>query len=141
MRPTLLTGNEMKKLSMLMISLIVTGCGNMGYVIKTYSDVEKTEFDFEDNTYRVFDRKDISKVMITPSIGQSLRGGAIKGATFGGLNIQDDKGRFTSVATAYLKKERPSELCEVKSGEMILDPQWEFVYLCNSPTPHQEDAK
>jgi hypothetical protein len=68
--------------------------------------------------------------MITPSFGQALRSGAIKGATFGGVNIQDDKGRFASVANDYLSKENPSKLCDVKSGEMILDPQWEFVYLC-----------
>ncbi len=103
----------------------------MGYVIKTYGDVDKTEYDHDGYTYRIFDRKDISKVMITPSIGQSFRSGAIKGATFGGVNIQDDKGRFTGVANGYLTKENATKLCEVKSGVMILDPQWEFVYICN----------
>ena len=120
----------MKK-TIILAALILSGCGNMGYVIKTYGSVDKTELDYEEHTYRIFDRKDIGKVMITPSIGQAMRGGAIKGATFGGLNIQDDKGRFTSVATTYLQKDRPTEICDVKSGEMILDPQWEFVYLCS----------
>jgi hypothetical protein len=121
----------MQRLAMTAAVLVLSGCGKMGYVMDTYGSVDNTEIDFEGYTYRIFDRKDISKVMITPSIGQAMRGGAIKGATFGGLNIQDDKGRFTNVAKAYLEKERPSELCEVKSGEMVLDPQWEFVYLCN----------
>ena len=80
----------------------------------------------------MFDRKDISHLMITPSIFESARSGAIKGATMFTVNISDDKGRFTSVANAYLKKQRPSELCEIKSGEMIFDPQWEFVYLCTA---------
>jgi hypothetical protein len=117
----------------ILAALALSGCGNMGYVMKTYNSVDNTEFDYGGHTYRIFDRKDLSKVMITPSIGQAIRGGAIKGATFGGLNIQDDKGRFTSVATTYLQKERPAETCEIKSGELILDPQWEFVYLCVKP--------
>lgn len=122
----------MKKLLIGGVFIVLTqaGCGNMGYVIKTYGDVEKTEIGHDGYTYRIFDRKDLSKVMITPSIGQALRGGAIKGATFGGINIQDDKGRFTSVANDYLGKENPAKICDVKSGKMILDPQWEFVYLC-----------
>jgi hypothetical protein len=128
------------KISIILATLVLSGCGSIGYVMNTYGSVDNTEIDYEGHTYRIFDRKDISKVMITPSIGQAMRGGAIKGATFGGLNIQDDKGRFTNVATAYLQKDRPSEICEVKSGEMILDPQWEFVYLCtNKPKGRKTD--
>ncbi len=125
------------KISILAVAISTStlfGCANMGYVINTYGGMDHSEIEHEGYTYRIFDRKDLSKVMITPSLGQSIRGGAIKGATFGGVNIQDDKGRFTGVAIDYLNKENPAKLCEVKSGEMILDPQWEFIYLCNEKT-------
>jgi hypothetical protein len=65
----------------------------------------------------MFDRKDLSDIMVTPSFGDSLKSGAIKGATFGGLNIQDDKGRFTAITLSYLEKERPNEVCDVDKAE------------------------
>jgi len=122
----------MKAIGILIVALFLTGCGGMGKVISVYGDsaVSRSEIDFEDHTYRIFDRKDLNSVMITPSFGDSAKGGLIKGATFGGLNIQDDRERFTKVAQAYLEQERKNELCIVKGGEIILDPQWEFTYSC-----------
>lgn len=109
----------------------MTGCGNFGYIIKTYdSTATRSEFDYQDETYRIFDRKDLSKVMITPSLGASALHGAARGATFGGVNIDDNQTLFTNVTTAYLAKDRSTQLCKVLEGKLLITPQWEFVYLC-----------
>lgn len=118
-------------IGVLAVALLTTGCGNLGYIIKTYdATTTRSEFDYQDETYRIFDRKDLSKVMITPSLGSSALNGAARGATFGGVNIDDDQTRFTKVATAYLVKDRATQLCKILEGKLLLTPQWEFIYLC-----------
>jgi len=98
------------------------------------SAVQRSELDFQDHTFRMFDRKDLNSIMVTPSFGDSLKSGAIKGATFGGLNIQDDKGRFTAVTLSYLEKELPNEVCNVDKAEILIDPQWVLFYTCKVKT-------
>lgn len=68
--------------------------------------------------------------MITPSLGSAALHGAAKGATFGGVNIDNDQDRFHSVATAYLAKDRAAQACKILEGKLLMSPQWEFVYLC-----------
>ena len=104
----------MKKIIIIGAVFLLTGCGNLGYIIKTYdSTTTRSDFDYQDETYRIFDRKDLSKVMITPSLGSSALHGAARGATFGGVNIDDNQTRFTNVATAYLVKDRTTQLCKI----------------------------
>jgi hypothetical protein len=74
--------------------------------------------------------KILGKVMIIPSLGSSALHGAARGATFGGVNIDDDKSRFTDVAVAYLAKDRVSQTCKIIEGKLLVTPQWEFIYLC-----------
>ena len=111
----------------------LSGCGTMGYMMGTYgatSDAVRSDFDYQDSTYRIFDRKDLSKVMITSSLGDAALHGAARGATFGGVNIDDDQTRFSSATSAYLVKDRPMQSCKVLDGKLLMTPQWEFVYLC-----------
>lgn len=117
---------------LLVLGILMTGCGNLGYVIKTYDQTcIRSDFEFEDRTYRMFDRKDLHKVMITPSIGTAMAHGAATGATFGGVNIDEHNPVYEKATKEYLKKEFPGEQCEVFNGRMVLDPQWEFEYKCN----------
>jgi hypothetical protein len=68
--------------------------------------------------------------MITASLGSAALNGAARGATFGGVNIDDDQPRYTKAAIAYLAKDRESQSCKVLEGKLLVTPQWEFVYLC-----------
>ena len=127
----------MTKITIMQVSVIVvtvlmiTGCGNFGYIIKTYdSTASRSEFDYQDETYRIFDRKDLCKVMVTPSLGAAALHGAAKGATFGGVNIDNDQTLYQSVATAYLAKDRTTQACKILEGKLLISPQWEFIYLC-----------
>jgi hypothetical protein len=73
--------------------------------------------------------KILGKVMIIPSLGSSALHGAARGATFGGVNIDDDKSRFTDVAVAYLAKDRVSQTCKIIEGKLLVTPQWEFIFF------------
>lgn len=123
----------MKKLFLFVfITLTQTACGNLGYIIKTYdSTTIRSEFDYQGEEYRIFDRKDLGKVMITPSLGSAASSGFVRGATIGIVNPENDERRYHSVAEKYLTKDRPSEICNVNDGRLLVTPQWEFVYLCS----------
>jgi len=126
----------MKKhtLTALLVFVAVTqsACGNLGYIVQTYdSSTIRSDFDYQGDTYRIFDRKDLSKVMITPSLGSSALNGVARGATLFAVNVDDDKTRFTDVAVAYLAKDRTPQICKILEGKLLVTPQWEFVYLCN----------
>lgn len=126
-------------------ALIMTGCG-MGYMVSTYgafSDAKWSDIDYDGETYRIFDRKDLSKVMVTASLGSAALNGAARGATFGGVNIDDDQPRYTKATLAYLAKDRSSQSCKVLDGKLLVTPQWEFVYLCvdNSKTVSNTNAQ
>ncbi|HEY8034693.1 MAG TPA: hypothetical protein VIF37_03790 [Methylobacter sp.] len=69
--------------------------------------------------------------MVTASLGDAFLHGAARGATFGGVNIDDDQSRYSGATSAYLAKDRPSQVCKVLDGKLLMTPQWEFVYLCN----------
>ena len=126
----------------IVITLLVTlsGCGNLGYVISTYDQTcVRSDFEFEDREYRMFERKDLHKIMITPSLGMSMAHGAAKGATFGGVNIDEHNTVYERATKEYLKKEYPGQQCTTFNGRMVLDPQWEFEYSCKNVdlTDHQ----
>jgi hypothetical protein len=128
----------MKKLVLITILALVTltqsACGTMGHIVSTYgafSNVERSEFDYQGETYRMFDRKDLSKVMITPSLGTAAANGFVRGATLYSVNLDNDEARYKSVAVAFLAKERMQEICSVTESKLLITPQWEFVYLCS----------
>lgn len=124
----------MKKLFLLcFIAITQTACGNLGYILKTYDETTiKSDFDYQGEEYRIFDRKDLNKVMITPSLGSAASSGFVQGATFGIVKPENDERRYHNVAEKYLAKDRPSQLCNVNEGRLLVNPQWEFVYLCSS---------
>lgn len=126
----------MKIVFALLIAISTSGC-SFGYMLENYgamTPVIRSDFDYQGETYRIFDRKDLSKVMITPSLGSAALHGAARGATFGGVNIDDDQTLFAQVASAYLIKDRAAQLCKILEGKLLTTPQWEFVYLCTDKT-------
>lgn len=119
----------MKKMIVL-ATLMLSGCGAMLYIDETYGPVDRTGFKYSDQTYQIYDRKDLGKVMIAPSAGASIKSAFVKGQTFYQVDPEDDQTRYTIVAKAYLEKSRPIQLCNITKSQLLASPQWEFVYLC-----------
>lgn len=120
--------------SLAFVAITQTACGTMGHIASTYggfSDVQRSEFYYQGEEYRMFDRKDLGRLMITPSIGTALSNGVVRGATMYSVNIDNDETRFKNVAVAFLAKERTREICNITESKLLITPQWEFVYLCS----------
>lgn len=113
----------------LVFTLTVAGCSELNYAIENYSDIDPVRFQFNDKAWRIFDSPSEERLMITPSLGDSARAGAIEGITLGlSGNVSGPEGAFHTAAAAYLES-RPGS-CRISNGAIILDPQWEFFYTC-----------
>lgn len=125
----------MRRLSVVACALALAGCAGVSYVMKEYSGISPKPFEIEgEDIYRVFDRPEANKLMITPSFGKAAGAGALQGLTFGGVDAMDSIGpkpMFEHAALAYLKS--TGRQCRVLDGYLVIRPQWEFKYDCSLP--------
>ena len=122
----------------LILPLGLAGCGGLTYAMSNYGSTEKTEFYFEDSgvadTYRIFDRPEAAKLMITPSLRAAAALGVGRGLTFGasaGTDIPIPVYRKATIA--YLASTGRS--CEITSFDRVAEPQYEAVYKCRGAAP------
>lgn len=118
----------MNKLAMLAI-LTTSACGGLNYAMTHYSGVDIVHFSSGGKTYRVFDKPEEGRLMITPTLGDAAASGAIQGATFG---LSGDplgpQGEFRMAANAFVKSRDKS--CAVTDGAKVISAQYEFFYTC-----------
>lgn len=109
--------------------LYTASCSSMSYAMKTYGDVDPINFEAYGRTWRVFDKPESGLIMLTPSLGDAALAGAAEGATLGLAGSMDPTQLvFQSAAAEYLKS--TGRTCDIRSGRLVLDPQWEFTYTC-----------
>lgn len=126
----------MKLFSMLAAAtLTLAGCGGMATAISEYGSVKPVAFAHGGSTWRVYDKPDDGRLMITPTIANSAASGVIGGATLGvagdpltGRSAGIPQNSFSAAATAWIKQHGAS--CRVTQGEVLVTPQWEFRYTC-----------
>ena len=100
-----------------------------------YSSVKPVVFANGGSTWRVYDKPDEGRLMITPTVADSAASGFIGGATLGvagdpitGRSAGIPQNGFTAAASAWVKRHGAS--CEVTSGHLLVTPQWEYAYAC-----------
>ena len=108
---------------MVMPLLALTACGGMSYAIENYKGVDIERFDYAGQTFRIFDKPEESRLMITPSIGKA----ALGGATFGAANTAEMT--YTNAAQEYLNS--TGRKCIVSDLKLVVKPQWETFYNCS----------
>lgn len=122
-------------------ALPLCGCGaGVSYIMDEYRGTEVKSFavgsvddgNYED-TYRIFDKPDKNKLMITPSLGAAAGIGMARGATFGGVNPEAPKPVYERAALAYLTS--TGRKCRALDTYMLVTPQWEVKYDCSIPPP------
>lgn len=107
----------------------LTACGGMGTVMERYGSVKAVAFQHGGSTWRVFDKPEEGRLMLTPSIGDSAAAGAIEGVTLGMAdNPLGPNKRYSDAATAWIL--RHGGTCRLTAGRVILHPQFEFDYSC-----------
>lgn len=109
--------------------LLLAGCGGMSYAIEHYSGIKPVSFNTAGKTYRVYDKPNENRLMITPSLADAAAAGAIQGATFGlSGNPLGPQGEFRMASQAFLNAR--SGNCQVLDGSLVVHPQYEFFYAC-----------
>lgn len=113
------------------LAAALTGCAGMNYAMQHYSNVPIKAFQTEaGNTYRIFDKPDEDRLMITASIGAALGGGLVKGATFGAIQSNSAEVLYRDAAEEYLTS--TGRKCQIRDIALIVEPQYEVRYMCES---------
>lgn len=121
----------MRKAFAVIGALSLAGCASYNYAIDEYGGVPVASYEYQGNTYRVFDKIASSKLMITPSIGSAAGDGFVKGLTLGLVDTGVPQPVFRAAAEGYLASK--GRKCTVDAGQLIMKPQWEFRYQCAAP--------
>lgn len=93
-----------------------------------YSDVTMVQQQMPDDTYRIYDKPGENRLMITPSIGKSMAGGAKAGITLGAYQQPSPLQQMEAAALTFLQG--TGRTCAIQTREEIFPPQWEFTYRC-----------
>lgn len=101
----------------------LSGCG-IGYVVSTYGKTPVEKIDVNDSTYRVFHRADLHKVMVTPTIAQSMA----SGASF--FAYDPTKGSGMQMAVEKYLNQAGYKDCTITRGKEVTTNQVEFSYQC-----------
>lgn len=110
------------------LALGLAGCSGMGYAIQNYSGVKVEKHVTSEGVFRIFDKPEEGRLMITESLGAAFRHGWAEGSTLGIANPNwptEDMQRF---AQSWL--DISGRKCKITSGRLIIMPQWEFFYEC-----------
>lgn len=103
---------------------LLAACGGISYAMTEYSGVEVIPFTDAQGEWRIFDRPDASKLMITPSIARS----SISGATLGTVGgVYQAPAPYQAAADAWLAPRN----CKTGAAKLVLDWQYEFTYTCS----------
>jgi hypothetical protein len=112
---------------------MLCGCASANYVMSEYGGVQLKHFEMNDGqTYRVFDKPDANKLMITPSLDRAAGAGFVSGLTFGAVPAQDNLGpkpEYERASLAYLAS--TGRTCRLIDGYVVIQGQWEFKYDCS----------
>lgn len=108
----------------------ISGCAGANYAIKHYASVSPKGYTSSGSSFRIYDKPAESRLMITPSIGAAMGGGAIKGATFGIVNNLNGEALYRNAANEYLTS--TNRTCTIQNISLILKPQYEVHYSCES---------
>lgn len=105
------------------------GCSGASYVLERYNGIVPTSQPMPDDNYRIFDKSEEMRIMITPSFGASASQGFIRGATFFAADTDVPKPRYEEAVRTYLNNTGRSK-CRITDGYVLIRPQWEFKYVC-----------
>lgn len=115
--------------------LALAACINpstINYLKDEYQGVSIKEIAMPEDTYRIFDRPDHNKLMITPSLGAAMAQGFGEGLTLNSADLNAPRPVFEHASLKYLTDSgRPN--CKITDAYMLVKPQWEVKYDCAPP--------
>lgn len=122
----------MKKNAIALIALLaLVGCAGAKYAMDNYAKVKPVPFTASTGKgFRVYDKPAENRLMITPTIGASMGGGAVKGATFGAVNPSASEVVFRDASEEFLAS--TGRTCRALDIALVIDPQYEVRYECEA---------
>jgi hypothetical protein len=130
----------MRKVAVLFAAVILSGCANLNYVMENYNGIEPVNFAVAGaDEYRVFDKPDQNRMMISSSLSSAMGQGAAAGLTLGAVDATPAKPLFQRAAEEYLASTGRS--CTIVDGYLLIKPQWEFKYSCSPPLAQRPVGK
>lgn len=120
----------MKKTALISIAAILAGCVSTTALNRAMSyPSTSTAVKMPDDNYRVFEHKTDSTLMTTPSLGKAMGPGIVRGATLGMAGPATPIDGHRAAARQYLDTTGRAN-CEIVSGYVLADPQYEFMFKC-----------
>ena len=120
----------MKQIAVALTLAGLTGCAGVNYVMETYGSMQPVEVSMADDAYRVFDKPDAGKMMVTSSLSSAAAQGLGQGLLLNAVDNTPPKPRFQAAAERYLVESgRPN--CRITDGYLVVKPQFEFTYTCS----------
>jgi hypothetical protein len=113
----------------LFAGLMLTGCQNAGYIMKTYNPVKKVVYSSPTGNWWVFDRPDLGKIMTTPTAGQIAPAAAISGVTVGLVKLDPLVQAHQAIAQKHFAA--TGRKCTIKTSSEIWRPEFEHTYTCS----------
>ncbi len=94
----------------------IGGCAQSRYVMSEYDGVPKVTQSMSDGDYEIFDKSELSRLMIRTS--HMIFSGEVGGKP------------YKSAVERYLSETKGRKGCEVNDGKVIYNKWWEFNYKC-----------
>ncbi len=110
------------------LAFSLTACSAPMHVADEYRNVPRTTFNFEGNTYRIFDKPSAGKLVVTPSVANAMSDSLIRKVTFGAYGNAVPKSSMEAAVAAYLTSN--GRKCAADTATLVRKPKWEFTYSC-----------
>lgn len=126
----------------LAVALALGGCVSgpaIDYIKAEYTGVAVQLHTTPDDEYRIFDKPEANKLMITPSLAKASGIGVVQGATYGAVNQSHFTKPWADAAASYLTS--TGRTCRIVSTELLMNPQYEVKYDCSAPAKPAPRAK
>lgn len=118
----------MRKILIAAICVCLASCQNAGYMMETYDKPGKVVFKSTAGTWWVFDRKDLGKLMTSPTPESMILPATVSGATFGLVTTDPTTFTHQKVAQEFLAS--TGRACEIKTTTELWRPNYEHTYVC-----------
>jgi hypothetical protein len=115
------------RIIVLLLSLLLSGCAGMD-AVNQYEGIDPPHFQYNGATWRIFDKPNEGKLMITPTIGEAMTEGLWRGLTLGAIDTDMPKSTYQAAVEGWLTYTHRK--CVVMDGYKLIRPQWEFKYRC-----------
>jgi len=123
------------------VCTLAAGCASTGSMsrMNTYKfPVHNVKM--ADDTYRVYEHKTDSSLMVAPSLAKTMSIGAAQGATLGLVDAMTPEQQMQAAAQQHLSNTGRGQ-CKITRGYLLQKPLYEFWFEClTTVTPTSKPA-